>query len=48
MEKVRIPESVTYIGEDVFWMCSDLKEIKVPKHLKDEFYYDGTAAVIYY
>ena len=48
LEKVRIPESVTYIGEDVFWMCSDLKEIKVPKHLKDEFYYDGTAAVIYY
>lgn len=48
LKKIEIPKSVTEIGKDVFLKCYELEEIKVPIHLKEEFFYDGNAEVIYY
>lgn len=45
---IQIPESVTYLGDNIFYDCKNLKKIMVPLHLKNNFSYYGTAKVIYY
>lgn len=48
LKTVKIPENVTEIGRNIFYGCNKLKKIEIPQHLKDTFYYDGNAEVIYY
>lgn len=35
LEKMTLPDSITYIGKCAFWGCTHLKQINIPKNVKE-------------